>query len=210
MIRFATVLTLISLTALKGSAQWPLFHSNTTSTTLIADGVLNHSTDSVMRLFAPVIVYTYTGHWGRFHRNYYILGDKRNGWHLIHLSQVLRRVKGENSDVGAPIPDSNVWEHRKVSKEDVQNLLIKFREERFWVLNTDSLNITSIKRPDGHIDAVQTGDGLTYYLIARLSGKVRCLKAEDPETYLQHFPEITVRRNFLNCSEAFDRLIGRR
>ena len=186
--------------SLQGLSQNPDFVANVKK----QDTLHSEKLIDIVKNYEFSIAYTADSYWWAEKKDFYILAFSNKKWTLITYKKHYYKDTAYLYDT-TKMPDVTVSK-RKVSRRQVNKLFTILNNERFWTLDTDSLNITSRKLTDSTSIKMDITDGVNYKFEIVANSRMRIVQAYEPYEYLKHFPEIIIRQNFINCLEAFEKL----
>ncbi len=135
-------------------------------------------------------------------KQFYILAFRNGKWCIINYN--IKYKMGNGLTKLEVI--SRTQKKRKIRERKVKNLFAIFDSGRIWDINLDSANVRSRKYNDSLSIFLAVNDGISYKFEFISSAAYRVLYIDNPEYYLEAFPENHLRANFLNCIKAFSKI----
>ena len=133
-------------------------------------------------------------------RQYNLLGYKNGQWQKIYY--ITKRKK------------SGKWEKPSIRFKNfdsswADSLLDFWGKEKFWTLNSDSLNINERAIPGTtKIQKFLVSDSPNYRFEIIQKDQYLSIESYAPDYYLEKMPEIKCRATFIKCREKFVRLFA--
>lgn len=172
-------------------AQIPSFTSNVSEKDKLTSPIYQNFASK----YEFLIAYKSEGFWSK-NVSYAIIAYANNKWYKL-----LCRFKINKNDK---------WSKPKIQKSKLMDsygakvLIDSLTQLSFWNMSQDSLNINSRTLANGEIIRLEALDGISYSFTFFAGKNLSVIYANNPQLYLEHFPEITIRKRFIRCLNIFN------
>lgn len=167
------------------------------------DTLVQENLTPIIKDYDFSIAYSTESYWWISRKDFYILASRANRWYLITYKKHYQKDTSGQYYYDTVTAPTISFSRQRVSNKNIKKLFSVLDAQRFWSMNTDSLDIDEKKNSDTSYLSMSITDGVLYRFEVNSGAKKRIVDAYEPEELLEFLPEITVRRNFIICRDAF-------
>ena len=170
-------------------AQLPSIKTNATKKDSLNSILLQKFKDS----YDFALAYTESSYWWRNVREHKIFAHKNSIW----TSYLIREEKNKKGKIKTRISK------QRLSADSAMKLIDQLTSRNFWTLDNDSLNQTGVPINDSMVSRMQVFDGANQRFEVITKQGFRIIESYEPEAYFEKFPQMIVRKSFIDCRRIF-------
>ena len=167
-------------------------------TELITNSTMQDSSRSLLLLnlggnYEFILGYIEESHWWNNRQDYKVLAYKSEKWEAIQIVST-KKKKGKIK-----------LETKKYSFESdsAKKLIANLTKHGFWTFDRDLLNQKTVSLNDSIARTFHIDDGVNYKFEIFTKDAYRIIESYEPERYFNKFPQMTIRKEFIDCMQLF-------
>jgi hypothetical protein len=165
---------------------------------LITNATMQDSSRSLLLVsqggkYEFILGYIEESYWWSNKKDYKVLAYKSDKWEAIQIVSK-KKKKGKIK--------SEILKY-SFESDSAKQLITKLTKLGFWTFDRELLNLKTVSVNDSIARTFHIDDGVNYKFEILTKDAYRIIESYEPESYFNKFPQMTIRKEFIDCMQLF-------